>query len=108
MPDRNHRPLAVNASQTIPLFGGRALDLRQARGVILALSGANVIREWHTLATPAPAPHAATLGRCYAGIAPREPGTCDGRRLVVGRGTTPAGAIEDLLWQLVTPRLLSE
>ena len=99
------------APQTIPLFGGRTLDVRQARGVILALSGADVIREWHTIAavsTPICAPRAAALGHCYAGIAPRGWGALYGRRLLVGRGTTPTHAIEDLLWQVVTPRLLSE
>ncbi len=100
------------AEQTIPLFGGRALDERQARGVILALSGADVIREWQTLATsagmPASSAHPARLGHCYAGIALREQAGLYERRLLVGRGATPVGAIEDLLWQVVTPRLLAE
>lgn len=98
------------APQTIPLFGGRALDVRQARGVILALSGADVIREWHTLAASASAPASlmAEQGRCYAAVAPRTQTALYGRRLLVGRGTTLAGAIEDLLWQVVTPRLLAE
>lgn len=94
------------AHETILLFGGRRLDLRHARGVILALSGADVIREWQMLAPRTP--RATVAGHFYAGIAPREPGAFDGRRLLIGRGTTPAGAIEDLLWQVVTPRLLSE
>lgn len=107
MPDR--KP-AVNAEQTIPLFGGRALDVRQARGVIIALSGSDVIREWRTLAGSAsPSAHqAAAQGRCYASVAPRTQTTLYGHRLLVGRGMTPAGAIEDLLWQVVAPRLLAE
>lgn len=94
------------AEETISLFGGRRLDVSQARGVILALSDADVIREWETL-TAARLRHAAPR-RCYAGITPRDPTTFDGRRLLIGRGATPASAIEDLLWQLVTPRLLTE
>ncbi len=98
----------MTASQIIPLFGGRALDVRQARGVILALSGADVIREWRTLGTSTSARRAALPGRCYAGVAPRTQTALYARPLLVGRGTTPAGAIEDLLWQVVTPRLLAE
>ena len=94
------------AEESIALFGGRRLDMGQARGVILALSGADVIREWETLA--AARLNGAAPRRCYAGIKPRDPSTLDGRALLIGRGITPASAIEDLLWQLVTPRLLSE
>ena len=97
------------AEETIPLFGGRRLDVRQARDVIRALSGADVIREWQTIVTVAPhAPYPATPNCCYAGIVPRGQAALDGRSLLVGRGTTPAAAIEDLLWQVVTPRLLAE
>ena len=94
------------AEESISLFGGRRLDVGQARGVILALSGADVIREWETLA--AARSRATSPRRCYAGIKPRDPSALDGRTLLIGRGATPASAIEDLLWQLVTPRLLSE
>lgn len=95
------------AQHTIALFGGRRLDLQQARGVIQALSGADVIREWEVLATARRRRDAPR--HCYAGLVRREPAELDGpRRLLVGRGTTPASAIEDLLWQLVTPSLLSE
>lgn len=93
------------AEETISLFGGRRLDVCQARGVILALSGADVIREWETLAR---GPRSCATRHCYAVIAPRDASRLDGQHLVIGRGTTPLGAIEDLLWQLVTPRLLSE
>lgn len=94
------------AEESISLFGGRRLDVDQARGVILALSGADVIREWETLATARS--RAMSPRRYYAGIKPCDPPALDGRALLIGRGTTPASAIEDLLWQLVTPRLLSE
>lgn len=94
------------AEETISLFGGRRLDVGQARGVILALSGADVIRECETLA--ATRPRATTRRRCYAAITPRDTVTYRGRRLLIGHGATPAGAIEDLLWQLVIPRLLAE
>src|SRR5579872_5398615 len=102
MPDRK---LAVIAQHSIPLFGGRRLDVRQARGVILALSGADVIREWQTLAASTPSTLStlstpSTSGHCYAGIALPEQAALSGHRLLVGCGTTPAGAIEDLLWQV--------
>ena len=94
------------APETIPLFNSCRLDVRQARGVIMALSGAEVIREWELLA--ASTPRAVVSPRCYASITQGEPGARDGHRLLIGRGTTPARAIEDLLWQVVTPHLLSE
>lgn len=94
------------AQQTIPLFDGRRLDLRQARGVIVALSGADVIREWQALT--ASRCNMIVLPRCYAVIMVQGPGAYGGRQRLIGRGLTPAAAIEDLLWQVVTPRLLSE
>lgn len=107
--DSEATTIAMETQNTIELFGGYTLTADQARAAIRAHAHADVIREWCTV-PPASSPQATA---CYAGIhsARAEPSLTriqpqSQPRLLVGHGSSPAAALEDLLWQVVGPHLL--
>ena len=83
--------------RTIDLFAGLALSTDEARETILSYSGADRVREWQMVARQAH-DHDAL---CYASVCADD----SSPQHIVGRGASPAAALEDLLWQLVGPRL---
>ena len=86
------------ADETVALFGDYALTAREARRAIQAYSGAEAIWEWRGPEAEHDFRAGVTLQRNRG-----EHGT-----VVVGRGDTPLAALEDLLWRLAVPALLSE
>jgi hypothetical protein len=109
----------MSARERIELFGGLALSPAEARAAILAYSGADIIREWHTLAPIADVPgdrawpmpddsrnsSSGTRERelHYAGIRTHAQ-VVEGDATLLGSGPSAGAAIADLLWQLVAPR----
>lgn len=99
----------------IELFGEFCLSTAEARALILAYSGADVIREWRRLTPENAHACAATAGAhnsasvYVAGV--RKTGDLEAHgtdTMALGQGCTPAEAIEDLVWRLIGPRLLAD
>ena len=99
----------------IDLFGEFCLTTTEARALILAYSGADVIREWRRI-TPddhrdggctADAPD---MSFAYvAGVHKRRDPRAQGASVtLLGKGCTPTQAVEDLLWRVIGPRLLTD
>lgn len=96
----------------IELFGEFCLSAEEARSLILAYSGADVIREWRSVApairgdrdtSPAHIP-----AIYFAGVRLQGAAAQGASATVLGRGKTPGRAVEDLLWRLLGPRLLAD
>ena len=100
----------------IDLFGEFCLTATEARALILAYSGADVIREWRRI-TPddhrvsgCPASASNVSFAYFAGVHKQRDSQAQGAAGVtlLGKGCTPTQAVEDLLWRVIGPRLLTD
>lgn len=96
----------------IELFGEFCLSAEEVRTLILAYSGADVIREWRRVAPAIRGDRDESrvhIPPLYiAGVRQQGSAASGTSATVLGRGNTPARAVEDLLWRLLGPRLLAD